>query len=136
MTHALALIIEDDPKLGAIYQTIVEQAGYIAEIIQTGDQAMKRLDTATPNLVLLDIHLPHVSGRDILQRIRSDKRLMHIPVIVLTADQHVTPAVTEQAYHVLTKSLGISQLRSLVARLRRDSESDTTEVLQSSGDAT
>lgn len=135
MKHPLALIIEDDPKLGAIYETIVEQAGYIAEIIKTGDKAMTRLDTATPNLVLLDIHLPYVSGEEILRRIRSDKRLTHIPVIVLTADQHVTQLVTEQADHVLTKSLGISQLRSLVARLRRDSESDATELLQSSGDA-
>jgi CheY-like chemotaxis protein len=96
---------------------------------------MQQLDSAGPDLILLDIHLPHVSGADILQRIRSDARLAHIPVVVVTADQRVPPSIEEQADHVLTKSLGISQLRSLLIHLRQRHESDMTELLQNPGEA-
>lgn len=118
MTAPLAFIIEDDPKLGAIYDTVVRQAGYDTELIQAGDVAVARLAVATPDLILLDIHLPYVSGLDILQQVRASDRLARVPVIVLTADIYIAKSLEEQAEHVLVKSLGVSRLRALVAQLQ------------------
>jgi DNA-binding response OmpR family regulator len=118
MTHPLAFVIEDDPKLSTIYDIVLQQAGYVTEIIRRGDEARTRLSNATPDLILLDVHLPYVSGAELLQQIRADSRTAYIPVIVLTADIYMakTMDLEGRANHVLVKSFGVSQLRSLLAR--------------------
>jgi len=117
MTPPLALIIEDDPKLGTIYDTVVTQAGYESEIIRRGDEALKRLSSVAPSLILLDIHLPYVSGLDLLKVIRASETLAKVPVIVLTADLYLAESVEGQADYVIIKSFGVSRLRELVAKL-------------------
>jgi DNA-binding response OmpR family regulator len=118
MTNPLAFIIEDDPKLSAIYHVVLQQAGYLTEIIQRGDEARKRLSTTTPDLILLDVHLPYVSGTELLQQIRADHRTARTPVIVLTADIYSAKTLSLEGHadHVLVKSFGVSQLRSLLTR--------------------
>ena len=118
MTHPLAFVIEDDPKLSSIYDTVLQQAGYVTEIIRRGDEARTRLSQAAPDLILLDVHLPYVSGTELLQQIRADSRTAYTPVIVLTADIYIakTMSLEGSANHVLVKSFGVSQLRSLLAR--------------------
>jgi two-component system, OmpR family, phosphate regulon response regulator PhoB len=118
MTHPLAFIIEDDPKLSVIYSTVLQQSGYMTEIIARGDEAQKRLTTAAPDLILLDVHLPFVSGAELLLQIRANNRLAHTPVIVLTADIYIAKTMNLEGHadHVLVKSFGVSQLRSLITR--------------------
>ncbi len=118
MTTPLAFIIEDDPKLSSIYSTVLQQAGYVTEIIRRGDEARTRLSNTAPDLILLDVHLPYVSGAELLQQIRADSRTAHTPVIVLTADIYIakTMDLEGRADHVLVKSFGVSQLRSLLTR--------------------
>ena len=117
MTQLSALIIEDDPRLGAIYDTVLRQAGYETETIQRGDEALQRLQHVSPSLILLDIHLPYVSGIDLLKVIRVTESLAKTPVIVLTADIYVAQTLEDQADYVLIKSFGVSRLRELVTKL-------------------
>jgi DNA-binding response OmpR family regulator len=117
MTRPLALIIEDDPKLSTIYDTVVTQAGYETEIIRRGDEALKRLSSVSPRLILLDLHLPYVSGIELLKVIRATETLAKTPVIVLTADLYLAESLEELADHVIIKSYGVSRLRELVAKL-------------------
>ncbi len=117
MTQPLALIIEDDPKLCTIYDTVVTQAGYATEIIRRGDEALRRLAGNTPALILLDIHLPFVSGLELLKVIRATESMAKTPVIVLTADLYMADAAEELADYVMVKSFGVSRLRELVAKL-------------------
>jgi DNA-binding response OmpR family regulator len=117
MTPPLALIIEDDPKLGDIYDTVVAQAGYDTEIIRRGDEALRRLSSVSPSLILLDIHLPYVSGVELLKVIRATETLAKTPVIVLTADLYLAESMEELADYVIVKSFGVSRLRELVAKL-------------------
>lgn len=117
MTPLSALIIEDDPKLGVIYDTVLRQAGYETEIIRRGDEALQRLRYVVPTLIILDIHLPYVSGSDLLKVIRVTESLAKTPVIVLTADIYVAQMLEDQADYVLIKSFGVSRLRELVTKL-------------------
>src|SRR5512139_3112079 len=117
MTQPLALIIEDDPKLSSIYDTVVTQAGYETEIIRRGDEALKRLSFISPRLILLDIHLPYVSGIELLKVIRATETLVKTPVIVLTADLYAAESLEDLADYVIIKSYGVSRLRELVAKL-------------------
>jgi CheY-like chemotaxis protein len=113
----IVLIIEDDPKLAAIYQTVLKQIGYETVLDLNGDQYVAALSTICPTLIILDLHVPFASGVDILKYIRSDPRLMNIPVIVTTADIVLARSVQESAQEVLLKPVSVNRLRQTVQRL-------------------
>lgn len=120
MNSPIALIIEDDPKLGKVYETVVQQNGYLSEVIQFGNEALQAITSLSPSLILLDIHLPYLSGDEILSYIRSSSHLSHIPVIILTADVIMAKAFEARGECVLIKSFGISKLRQLIAALQKN----------------
>lgn len=118
MPIPLALIIEDDEFVLPIYITAIEDALYESVVIRDGKQAIEKLQTTIPALVILDMRLPNVPGVRILQAIRSDQRLAKTRVIVVSADATLTEFVREKADLVLVKPVGYQQLREMAARLR------------------
>jgi DNA-binding response OmpR family regulator len=118
MRNPLALIIENDKKLAFIFAQALRLAEFEIEIVQDGSLALARLATITPELVVLDLHLPGLSGRDILQQIRSTPRLAQSRVIVTTADAAMADMVAGEADLALLKPIGPGQLRDFAARLR------------------
>jgi CheY-like chemotaxis protein len=112
-----ALIIEDDGDLALIFAQALQAAGFATGIVQDGHHALARLAVATPDIVVLDLHLPKVSGADILRQIRADERLAHTRVIVATADPRMAEMLEHQPDLVLLKPISFSQLRDLAARL-------------------
>ncbi len=120
MNKPTAFIIEDDARLSEILNIVLQQAGFSTEIVNDGAKAQARLETISPTLILLDLHLPSVPGVKLLQDIRADSRLAHTPVIIVTADVNLAQSVKEQADHVLIKPMGISSLRAIVTRLHPD----------------
>lgn len=116
MSKPLALIIEDDPLLSKIF-SITLQNNFEIETIVDGGLALPRLQQVAPSLVVLDLHLPNVSGRDILTQIRADARLTNTRVIVTTADALMADLLQDEADIVLLKPVSPSQLRDLAERL-------------------
>ncbi len=117
-TKPLALIVEDDKNLALAFGEALEDAGYEVEIIFDGQTALDRLAVVTPAMVVLDLHIPHVRGADVLRHIRREARLAKIRVIVATADDMEASRLGELANLVLLKPIGYQQLRDLSARLR------------------
>ncbi len=115
----LALVIEDDEDLATIFSEALSTADYQVETIQNGLLAQNRLMELEPHLVILDMHLPGVSGADLLTQIRSDKRLSHTVVVIATADARMGEALTDTADFVLIKPITFTQLRDLTTRLHR-----------------
>src|SRR5689334_9404920 len=113
----ISFIIEDDEDLSAIFREALSAAGYEPEIIRNGRTALDRLHKVTPNVVILDMHLPLVTGADILKYIRSEKRMAFTNVVVTTADAIMGEQVRETADFVLIKPISFGQLRDLTARL-------------------
>lgn len=118
MNDPLALIIEDEVDLAAIFAEAIHAAGFKIEIIQRGDAALKQMVEIAPDLVLLDLHLPGVQGTDILEEIRKNDRLARTRVMVATADSRMAEDLHEKADLVLLKPIGYVQLRDLAKRLR------------------
>jgi DNA-binding response OmpR family regulator len=118
MSNPLALIIEDDPDAATIFSEALQAAGFETEIVRTGDKALKRLAVTTPDAVVLDLHLPHVSGTDILRQIRAEARLAKTRIIIATADPRLAELLRSQADLVFLKPISFSQLRDLAVRLR------------------
>lgn len=118
-TGSFALIVEDDHKLATIFTKALQEAGYVTETVQRGDVAMEWLDEVVPDVVILDLHLPYVSGTDILDRIRREGRLAPVKVVTVTADLYLAKeSVQDKADWVLIKPVSFTRLRDLVAELR------------------
>jgi two-component system OmpR family response regulator len=114
----LSFIIEDDEDLSAIFHEALNAAGFETEIIQNGRLAIDRLRDFTPDVVILDMHLPLVNGVEILRNIRSQKHLVRTSVIVTTADAIMGEQVRDIADFVLIKPISFGQLRDLTMRLK------------------
>ena len=117
-TNPLALIVEDDPDAASIFSEALKAAEFNTEIVRTGDKALERLTVIQPAIVVLDMHLPHVAGPDILRHIRADPRLAKTQVMIATADPGMASTLHDQADLVLLKPISFSQLRDLAKRLR------------------
>jgi DNA-binding response OmpR family regulator len=79
------LAVEDDPTaLGALRQILTE-AGYEVTAARSGEDALAALAASTPNLVLLDVGMPGLSGYDICRQIRATPKTAGLPVVFLSA---------------------------------------------------
>lgn len=120
MYNPLALVIEDDAPHANLFSEALQKAGFEIETIRDGQVALARLAEITPMLVVLDLHLPHVSGADILNFIRNDARLRKTRVVVASADPQMASMLREKADLVLIKPISYFQLKELAIRLRGD----------------
>jgi CheY-like chemotaxis protein len=117
----LALIIEDDPDLSTIFSEALKLAGFEIELIWDGKTALARLATVTPEVIALDLHLPHASGAEILAYIRSQPRLRQAQIILTTADERMAAELEQDKTHpvlVMIKPVSFVALRQVAKRLR------------------
>jgi DNA-binding response OmpR family regulator len=114
----LAFVIEDDKHLAQIFATALQSAGFQSEVIHDGARALERLAAVEPVVVLLDLHLPKVMGRDVLRATRQDDRLANTKFILTTADPQMAKTLENDVEIVLIKPISFTQLRDLAARLR------------------
>jgi two-component system response regulator len=93
----LILLVEDDPtdekltllalrKCGVEHEVVVAHDGAEALELLAADSGARDA-SATPSLILLDLKLPRVAGLDVIRRVREDERVMHVPIVVLTASR-------------------------------------------------
>jgi diguanylate cyclase len=81
---ATILIIEDEPGFRKIYRDFLESEGYSILEADDGEKGLLLIRSGKPDLVLLDIVLPQVSGFDVLKAIRSDAATKDLPVIIFS----------------------------------------------------
>jgi putative two-component system response regulator len=108
------LIVDDEPINVKVCQKYLKELGYQQCIgISDAARAMARIDDEKPDLIILDVMMPVVSGVDILRQIRQNENLNHIPVLILTAstDRSTKLTVLELgASDFLTKPIDPSEL--------------------------
>lgn len=117
MEKPLAFIIEDDARLAMLFVEALRYANYEVEVVDNGRTAQTRLQQIVPDLILLDLHLPYVSGSTLLEQIRADERIKRCTVILTTADAILADALRHEADLVLLKPISFTQLRDLAIRL-------------------
>ncbi len=118
MTKIFALVVEDDPDPSDIFSKALQAAGFEVESVLDGQVAQERLKEATPNVVVLDIHLPHVDGSTLLKQIHADERLRKTRIILATTDSACAEQYRSMANIVMVKPITFSSLRDLSARLK------------------
>ena len=85
MASKCILHIEDNPSNRKAVQHILRMTDYELCEAVNGQEGLNALQTAMPDLILLDMQLPKVSGYDVAKTVKSDERLKHIPIIAVTS---------------------------------------------------
>jgi len=82
------LVADDDPAILRLVTTILEKEYYIVVGARDGREAYKILQTDPEfTAAILDVVMPHISGPELVRYMKSEKRLMRIPVMMMTAEQ-------------------------------------------------
>jgi two-component system alkaline phosphatase synthesis response regulator PhoP len=85
MPEKRILVVDDDHEVVRLMRGYLEQSGYTVLVAYNGQTAMHIIHRERPDLVLLDLMLPDLSGWEITRSVRADPVLKHTPIIVLTA---------------------------------------------------
>jgi DNA-binding response OmpR family regulator len=83
------LVVEDDVALLSFYKSGLMLAGFAVTTAANGIDALHRIEEDPPDLIVLDLGLPLLSGLDVLREITSDARTRHIPILVVTGQPDV-----------------------------------------------
>ena len=127
------LIIDDDVAIGNLEQEILEQAGYAVRRAYSGTEALLALQGSRPDLILLDLMLPGLSGEALLPRLKG------IPVIVVSAKAAVQDKVDlllGGAADYLTKPFDTKELLARVAVRLREAARSPLAAVYTCGDLT
>jgi CheY-like chemotaxis protein len=118
MDKPFALIVEDNLEIVTLFQHVLDMAGYHTEIVLDGTEAMQRIETEPPDIVLLDLQLPGMTGVEILKQMRTNERLSSIPVVVITAYSNYSTRLPFEPDLLLLKPVNIHQLSNMIQRLQ------------------
>jgi DNA-binding response OmpR family regulator len=117
---ALVLVVDDQRDILGLIRLRLEQAGYEVVTATDGEQALELVGKLQPNLVVLDVMLPVIDGREVTRRIRADARTAGIPVLLVSASVHeheVQEGLDAGADDYLPKPFTAEVLRGRVAAL-------------------
>ena len=82
---ASVLVVDDDPDVCDLVTYKLEQSGFAVRRAADGDAALREIAAEIPDLVLLDIMMPGMTGLEVLQRLRAEEPTVALPVILLSA---------------------------------------------------
>src|SRR5204862_7895948 len=89
------LVVDDDEPTGDALRRLLGRMGYTAKWASSGDEALSALQSALPDVIVLDWMMPGMNGLEVLRRLRADPSTQAVPVIVYTAAS--SPAVAQLA---------------------------------------
>jgi DNA-binding response OmpR family regulator len=120
MDNKLVFIVDDEIAIAEAYAATVQSVGLEPQMVHHGRVAQARLKEIVPALVILDLNLPGVSGRELLYQIRADPRLAQTRVLITSADTQTATAIANEgkADIILVKPVSQEQLRTFALRLR------------------
>ncbi len=126
MARHRVLIVEDEHDIAALIKHTLERGGHAeAEIAGSGDAALKAVSEHTPDLVILDLNLPVLSGVEVCRILRSRSDSRHVPIIMLTARTSENDRVSGLelgADDYVTKPFSLRELTARVKAVLRRSQ--------------
>lgn len=87
------LVVDDEPDIRDVLRITLEAEGFEVFEAENGEEAMKALETKTPDLILSDYKMPRMDGREFCRRIKKDILLRHLPVIMVTGKGELSDKV-------------------------------------------
>jgi DNA-binding response OmpR family regulator len=121
--HATVLAVDDDPQVLTLLQALLAPVGIQVISLSTPAEFWQTLTTTIPDLVLLDVEMPEISGLELCQTVRQDPRWNWLPILFLTG--HADPETIEQAFaigaddYVTKPIIPANLIRRVLNRLER-----------------
>ena len=113
----VALVVEDDPKSADLLALLLESEGFCVMRAASAEEALVRAPKQSLSLITLDIALPGMDGWEFLEKIREDRTLARVPVVVVAALDYGDTALIRGAGAVLQKPISRAQLRGSLDQL-------------------
>ena len=119
--RARILVADDEPHIGRIIKTKLEQGPFHVDLVYDGAEALDALEQEPPvALMILDLMMPRVTGLEVLDRVRADARFRHLPCLILTAagqDHQEQDARHRGADEFMTKPFSPKRLLARVTEM-------------------
>lgn len=121
---ARLLVIDDTPQNGRLLEAMLTPHGYTVALALSGEEGLAKLHSEPPDLVLLDILMPDMTGYDVCRRIREEPATQLLPVVMLTSsgDQDKVNAIEAGADDFISRPFNPQELLSRVRSLLRIKE--------------
>ena len=109
------LLIEDEKEISGLLNSRLAAQGYEMDTLEDGGLALNRIQEILPDLIILDLWLPHLSGEEICKAVREsmDERIAKIPILILSAKKSEADQIVGRmlgANHYFTKPADANQL--------------------------
>ncbi len=117
------LIVDDEPDLASTVEYRLKFADYQVVTAGDGRQGLEQAQSEKPDLILLDTNMPVMNGHEMLERLRADGSLKHIPVIMLTArcePQDIAAASAHGVTDYVTKPFDFAELMAKIQAVLKD----------------
>ena len=113
------LVVEDDPSVRGLLQTLLSAEGYDVATASDGLAGLVKATSSPPSLVLLDLMMPDLGGVRVLEEMRDDPELADIPVIVVTGKIDAVPGMRDLLGedNVFLKPFAVGELLGRVAEV-------------------
>jgi DNA-binding response OmpR family regulator len=114
------LIVDDEVNIVAALEFLLQRSGYEVMVAQNGDEALQRVESFAPDLVLLDVMMPRISGYEVCRRMRERADWKHIKIIMLSAkgrEAEVSKGVSLGADLYVTKPFSNNELVGKIGEL-------------------
>jgi CheY-like chemotaxis protein len=109
------LVVEDDPTLRRVIEMVLEARGYEVAQARHGAAALECMAVSIPGVVVADLRMPVMDGRELIENMRLDPRLQEIPVVLLTGN--ADGAQTAGAGAIVIKPFDPEVLATTIERL-------------------
>lgn len=115
--RTLIVVAEDDTDIAELLQMTLEWAGYRVVVTRNGEEALDAVASEAPELLVLDLNMPKLTGLDVVRRLRAEDRFRHTPMLLLTAtesEQRAAEAADAGVTRYVVKPLAPKALVALV----------------------
>ena len=131
------LVVDDEPAIVDLVRQLLMRRGHEVVKVSDGDAALQAIYDLKPDLVLMDLMLPKLSGWEVCRRVKEDKEVRHIPILMMTArreDRDLVEGLELGADDYVKKPFSTAELGARVAAILRRSNEEKRGKQLSSGD--
>ncbi|MBD9413585.1 response regulator [Pseudomonas sp. PDM16] len=123
------LVVEDESRFARILFDLAHELGYACLVAPSADEGLELARQYRPSAILLDMHLPDGSGLGVLQRLKDDAQTRHIPVHVVSVEDHSEAALHLGAVGYALKPTSRDQLKEVFGKLEAKLNQQVKRVL-------
>lgn len=139
MKGKVVVIAEDDPNTGKLLETVLSKAGFEVILTTDGKEALPKIKTSDPQVIIADVLMPEMSGFDLLKEVRKDKKTAGIPFFIISVRKNMEESFLGlgvdgfMAKPLQTENF-LEQIKTLAKRPRREPAEEKSEEKETSGE--